>query len=202
MKKFLVKNSFHITTAVSIGILIYLIINWSVLPVMQRLVCFIFIAVTAHEWEEKLFGFEELNANNLNVSPDQIQEGVGYIALFLLTLYIGLMPLFFPKIIWLSATCMVLGLIELLAHIAAIRMNKSKSFYTPGMVTAFTILPLISFYGFYYLISNHLMQSSDWLFAFLNLFIPLICAQFISVKSMGVNYRDFLKNAFSSIKNK
>ena len=201
MKNFLTKNSFYITTAVGVCLLIYLILRWSDLAVMQRLVCFIFIAVTVHEWEEKLFGFEELNAGNLGVSTEQIQKGVGYIALFLLTLYIGLVPLILPHIVWLSASAMVLGLIELFAHIAAIRMNKNGRFYTAGMVTAFTVLPLISIYGFYYLVSNGLMAPVHWLFAFLNLFIPLICAQVISVKSMGVKYGDFMKNVRASMKN-
>ena len=199
-QEFLTKNSFYITTAVSICVFIYLLTQWYELSVMHRLVCFIFLAITAHEWEEKLFGFEELNAGNLGVSTEQIQKGVGYIALFFLTLYIGLVPLLLPHIIWLTASCMMLGLIELIAHIAAIRMNKTGRFYTPGMITAFTALPLISIYGFYYLLSHDLMAPIYWLFAFLNLFIPLICAQVISVKSMGVKYGDFIKNVRGSMK--
>lgn len=68
MIQFLKKYSLHITTFVGICILIYLTLDWSMLPVMQKLVCFIFIGITAHEWEEKIFGFEELNAGNLGVS--------------------------------------------------------------------------------------------------------------------------------------
>lgn len=199
MTKFLAKNSLYFTTAMGVGVLIYMLMQWPSLAVMQRLVCLIFLAITAHEWEEKLFGFSELNAQNLNVSAEEVDNGIGHFALFLLTLYIGLVPLVFPQVIWLSATCMVLGIIELLSHVAAIRMNKSGHFYTSGMVTAFTVLPIISIYGFYYIISNHLMQPIGWVFAFLNLFIPLIVGQYISVKSLGVNYKEFIKNAFSSI---
>lgn len=201
MKNFLAKNSLYLTSIVAVGILIYLVLQWSVLLVLQKLVCFMFLAITIHEWEEKLFGFGELNAQNLNVSAEVVDNNIGHFALFLLTLYVGLVPLFFPEVIWLSATAMVLGFLELFAHIAAIRMNKSGHFYTSGMVTAFTILPAISIYGFYYIISHSLMQPIEWILAILNLMIPLIIMQFISVKSMGANYREFLKNALASIKN-
>lgn len=202
MKKFLAKNSLYLTSIVAIGILVYLISQWTILPVLQKLVCFMFLSITVHEWEEKLFGFGELNAQNLNVSADAVDNNIGHFALFLLTLYVGLVPLFFPDVIWLSATAMVLGILELFAHIAAIRMNKSGHFYTSGMATAFTILPVISIYGFYYIISHSLMEPVGWLFAVLNLMVPLIIMQFISVKSMGANYREFIKNAFASMKSK
>lgn len=71
-----------------------------------------FIAIAAHEWEEKLFGFNELNAVNLGVSAKEVSEGIGHFALFLLTLYVGVVPLLFSQIIWLSATSMVLGILE------------------------------------------------------------------------------------------
>jgi len=79
-------------------------------------------------------------------------------------------------------------------------MSKNGRFYTAGMVTAFTVLPLISIYGFYYLISHGLMEPIHWLYAFLNLFIPLVCAQVISVKLMGVKYGDFMRNVMASMK--
>jgi hypothetical protein len=199
VKKFLAKNSIYFTTAVGIGILLYLIGRWADLPVIQRIVCFMFIAVTAHEWEEKLFGFNALNAKNLGVSTKEVDEGIGHFALFFLTLYVGLVPLFFPQIVWLSATCMVLGILEMLSHVAAIRMSGGKKFNPAGLITAFTILPGLSIYGFYYMIGSHLMQPIWWLYAFLNLFIPLVFAQILSVKALGVNYRQFIKNAFSSI---
>ena len=199
MKKFLAKNSLYFTTVVGVVILIYLIVKWTDLEVMQRLVCFMFIAITAHEWEEKLFGFNELNAQNLGVSATEVSEGIGHFALFFLTLYVGVVPLFFPNVVWLAATAMVLGILELLSHLATIRMNRSKKISPAGLITAFTVLPILSIYGFYYLISNHLMHPIWWLYAFLNLFIPLIFAQVLSVKALGVNYRRFIKNAFSSI---
>lgn len=202
MIKFLKRYSLYITTAVGLAVLVYLITYWTELQVMNRLVCLIYIFVTVHEWEEKLFGFEELNAGNLGISSDKIKDGIGYIALFFLTLYIGIVPLFFSNVVWMTATAMVLGIIELFAHISAIRMNKTKRGYTAGMATAFTVLPATAIYGFYYLISNNLMSPIEWIFAFLNLFIPLITLQYLSVKSMGVNYKEFLQNAANSMKRK
>ena len=159
------------------------------------------IAVTMHEWEEKLFGFAELTSQNLNVSADQVDNNLGHFALFLLTLYVGVVPLFFPDVIWLSATVMILGILETASHIAAVRMEKKGKLYTAGMVTAFTILPALSIYGFFYIISRHLMQPAGWgwLFAVLNLVIPLLAAQNIAVRSMGINYNEFIKNTFNNI---
>jgi hypothetical protein len=123
--------------------------------------------------------------------------GFGQLVLFIFTLYLGVVPILFPQIIWMSVTAMVLGVLELFAHLGAIRMNSSRR-YSPGLVTAM-LLPIISIYGFYYLISNHLMQPIWWLYAVLNLFIPLICAQFIAVKSMRQNYGEFLRKSSSAM---
>ncbi len=202
IRKFITKNSLYITSLISICLLGFLIIEWTNLMVMHRLVCLTYIAIGLHEWEEKLFGFEDLNAQHLGVTTEEINNSVGYIALFFLTIYIGIVPLFFPNAIWLTATAMILGLIEMMAHVSAIRMSNSKKKYSAGLVTAFTLFPIISVYGFYYLISNDMMSPIEWLYAFLNLFIPLITAQFISVKSMGVSYKKFLSNAFNSMKSK
>ena len=111
------------------------------------------------------------------------------------------MPLFFPDVIWLSATVMILGILETASHIAAVRMEKKGKLYTAGMVTAFTILPALSIYGFFYIISRNLMQPAGWgwLFAVLNLVIPLLAAQNIAVRSMGINYNEFIKNTFNNI---
>lgn len=201
MAKFLSKNSLYLTTIAGISILIYLVLNWSAISVLQHLVCFMMIAITVHEWEEKLFGFAELTSQNLNVSADKVDNNIGHFALFVLTLYVGVVPLFFPNTIWLSATAMVLGILEMASHIAAIRMEKKGKSYTAGMVTAFTILPALSIYGFYYIISNKLMRPAGWgwLYAVLNLLIPLLVAQNIAVRSMGVNYKEFMKNTFNKI---
>lgn len=201
MVKFLSKNSLYLTTTAGLGVLFYLVLNWTSISILQRLVCFMMIAITMHEWEEKLFGFAELTSQNLNVSADKVDNNIGHFALFVLTLYIGIVPLFFPDTIWLSTTAMVLGILEMVSHIAAIRMEKKGKSYTAGMVTAFSILPVLSIYGFFYIISNKLMQPAGWgwLYAVLNLLIPLLAAQNIAVRSMGVNYNEFMKNTFNKI---
>lgn len=79
-------------------------------------------------------------------------------------------------------------------------MNQESRGYTSGMAMAFTVLPGLSIFGLYHIISNSLMAPIGWLFAVLNLFVPLIFLQFISVKSMGANYGEFIKSAFSSKK--
>ncbi|AQP41295.1 Uncharacterised protein [Streptococcus gallolyticus] len=200
------KNSLAIISVLAICVGIYLVFNWGEIPALQRVTSILFICVSIHTWEEKLFGFEELNETNMD-SNAKVDSGIGYIMLLLLTVYVGIVPLFFTNQIWLATSILILGFVEVLAHTAAIRMKKNNKglihgIYNAGMATAYTILPLCSIWGFYVMNQEGLFSWANVSLGLLNLFVPLIVAQAIAVKSSGASYGVFLKNTISSMRKK
>jgi uncharacterized membrane protein len=68
MKRFVLQNALYLLTALGIGVGLYVLANWSAMPVLQRMVGLFFIGVTLHVWEEFRFpgGFAELITARLN----------------------------------------------------------------------------------------------------------------------------------------
>lgn len=199
MKKFFIKHSLALITSLGLGILVYTILNWDTMPVTQRMVGLIFFAITLHEWEELKIpgGFTEMVMENIKLPA--IDMGVPKIILVFFTLYLGFVPMLFPQITWMSAAPLILGIIEVFAHLLATRMNKKKKFYSPGMITALVIMLPVTAYGFYFLISNNLMSPLYWMYAFLYLIVPLVIIQRFIVHMSGMKYTDFIKNAAGSL---
>jgi hypothetical protein len=199
MKNFFLKHSLALITTLGIGVALYTILNWYVMPVTQRMVGLFFFAVTLHEWEELKFpgGFTEMVMKNIKLPA--MDMGIPKILLVILTLYLGFVPMLFPQVAWMAAAPLILGVIEVFAHLMATRMNQEKKFYSPGMITSLVIMLPVTVYGFYFLVNNNLMSLQYWLFAFLYLVVPLVAIQRFVVRMSGMKYIDFLKNARSAL---
>ena len=198
MIKTIQKYSLAIISLVAILVTIHLIAHWQSINPLQRVSSLLFIFISIHTWEEKCFGFEELNQANLNGL--NVNDGIGYLMLLLLTLYIGIVPLFFPQIPWLTCSIFILGFVEVVAHTLAIRMQTTHRFYNAGIATAYTLLPVTAIVGFYTLAQQGHFTWQNLVLGFLNLAIPLLLTQVIAVKSAGASYRTFLKNTRQSMK--
>ena len=90
--------------------------NWSAMPVLQRLVALFFIALVAHLWEEGRFpgGFTDLITSKLNFTASNPHFGEMITAAYVLAF--AFVPLFFPKVAFLSMAPMMLGILEAVAH--------------------------------------------------------------------------------------
>jgi ribosomal protein S27AE len=120
--------------------------------------------------------------------------------LSLLIIYMALVPMFFPRVAFMGAAPLFLGVIEIFAHLlAAAKMNESHKFYSPGMVTSLLIMLPMTAYGFYTVISQHLVTGWNWLWAFLYLVIPLFGLQRYIIHSIGMDYRVFIGNALHAL---
>lgn len=89
---------------------------------------------------------------------------------------------------------MILAILELFAHLAAIKLSGSKRFYSPGLVSAALVLIPISVYSIVYSAQNNLMSPLSWLYSFLYMLFGLMMAQQIVIRTSGMKYSDFLKN--------
>ena len=199
MKNFILKNTLYFITALSVIVAIYAIVYWSAMPVLQRMVCIFFVGLVLHLWEEGKFpgGFTDMVTKSLNFT--QINPHFGESITVIYVLIITFVPLFFPTVAFLAIAPMMLGILELFAHLAGIKLSGSKRFYSPGLITAAFVLVPISVYTIIYAIQNDLMQPLWWLYSFLYMLFGLLIAQQIVVRTSGMKYSDFLKNVRTAL---
>lgn len=132
---------------------------------------------------------------NFTQSNPHFGEGITVIYVLIITF----VPMFFPNVTFLSIAPMMLGILELFAHLVGIKLSGSKRFYSPGLVTAALVLIPISVYSIAYAVQNNLMSPISWLYSFLYMFFGLMMAQQIVVRTSGMRYSDFLKNVRTAL---
>lgn len=194
MEKFMRKYSFLLTSVLGIAAIIILIATWNTLPTITKLPLMYIAALAIHEIEELKLpgGFVELVTNMTGVEIKNI--GAAKFGLLIFTLWATIIPALTSNLIWTVMSTMMIGIIEIFAHLAAARVNK-KRFYSPGLITAVFVQFPLAVYGFYYMISNQMVQGIYWLYAALFLLVPLFGLQAAIVKSNGQKYSEFLSNA-------
>jgi len=199
MKNFFIKNNLYLLTALGVAVLIFAVVNWSVMPVLQRMICLFFCAVILHLWEEGRFpgGFTDMITRKLNFT--QRDPHFGEIITVSYVLFLTFIPLFFPNVTWLAMAPILLGFFEVIAHLGAIKMFNLPRFYSPGLLTAVVAMLPISIYTIVYVAQNSLMQPVFWLFSVLYMIAGLLTAQRIVVRASGMKYSDFLKNVRATI---
>ncbi len=194
MLKFILRNNLYLMAALGLGVAIYLALNWSSTPVLQRMTGLFFIALVMHLWEEGRFPAASWRwSRNICTSrrPTSISGEVDFAVLVLI---IGFVPLFFPHVPFLAMAAMILGLLEAVAHVAVIRIFRLKHFYSPGMVTAVVVLLPISLYTISYAVRWSLMSPGLWLLSLLYFLFGFVVAQQIIIRASGMKYSEFLGN--------
>jgi hypothetical protein len=152
---------------------ICLAIAWNDLDVLQRILLLSFVVVLLHQFEEYSWpgGFPAV-ANLVMMSLggmsryfkplNQLSSAVANLT-FAYVFY--LLPVFFPHVIWLGLSTMIVGaVLQVIGH--AIVVNyQIRSLYSPGVATAvFGWLPLGVIYV-YYVYAHGLITGWDWLAA-------------------------------------
>ena len=94
---------------------------------------------------------------------------------------------------------MLLGLLDVIGHTAAIWMFNRPAPYTPGLATAALLMFPLSVYGIRYGIMNNLVTPTDFVFSIMSMFAILMVSQMIVAESSGMNYLDFLQNVKSTL---
>jgi hypothetical protein len=199
MSDLLMANALTILSVAAAGVLIYIVTNWSRLPILQRLVGLQFFFVVLHITEELRFpgGFMEMVQAKLHFTPTNPHFGDLVLSVVVVLMFIP--PLLFPRRTFLAMVPMVLGIFELVAHTAGIWMFDREIPYTPGLATAACLLFPTGVYSIRYAIKNKLLRPIDWLFVFLYMLFCLGIAQQVVVRSSGMSYMEFLDNVRKSI---
>lgn len=196
--QFILRNTLNLMALLGAGVMVYLVIFWSEMPIMQRTVGLIFVGLVCHVWEEMRYpgGFAELMMSRLNFAIPNMDVAHGIVAAYVL--YLVFVPLFFPHIVWLAMASLVLGVLEAVAHVAMIKILRLKRPYSPGLATAVVLLLPISLFGITYVVQHHLMQPWEWAYALLYMIVGLAIAQGTVVRMSGLKYGEFLKRVKST----
>lgn len=166
--KFLRSHWYDIGGVVAIGAVLYLAIFWSQLDMLVRLMLISFIAMLVHQYEEYGFPGGEPAITNLVMQPSDLpdryplNQNSAMIGNVLLTYIVYLLPVFFPRVIWLGLAPIFMGFGQFIVH-GVVTNRKLKSFYNPGLgAVVFLHIPIGICY-IYYIISNGLATGMDWL---------------------------------------
>lgn len=157
-----------------------------------------------HEWEEGVYpgGFvdmmmgEIINVGHLSTEEQQRESRI-YIDILLLIL--TFVPFFAHEHFWLALPCVYLGFLEGFVHTASMKIFKMKRSYTPGMVTALcqfafsTVMMVI-------IIKNQMVESWQYIVAFVALVALFICAQSQVAATNGLEYRKMPKLIRTNLK--
>ena len=174
--KFFRRHWYNIGLGVAVIAAIFLVLQWSSMCILQRVLLLNFIAILIHQFEEYGFPGGEPAIMNivlqnsstpemypLNQNAAMITNVVGSYGLYLL-------PVFFPNIIWLGLAPILFGMFQFIVH--GIMTNiKLKSFYNPGL-GAVTLLHIpLGIYYIYYIQSQELASVLDWVIGVVYMFL-------------------------------
>lgn len=188
------KYSFYLTSLLGLLAVVVMVVKWNDLTMLQKLPVIYIVALALHEIEELKFpgGFVELVTSMTGLQLKNI--GVAKFGLLMLTIYATVVPAFLSSWVWPVMSTLLIGFVELFAHLASAKVNQGK-FYSPGLITAVLIQFPVAVYGFYYLFANDMVKGIYWVYAVLLLLPPTLCLQAAIVKSNGLKYSEFVNNA-------
>lgn len=199
MKNIIMKNNLYLITGLGLITTIYTVINWSTMPFLQRMVGIFFFGIVLHLWEEGKFpgGFTDMITAKFNFTAKNQHFGESITTIYVL--FITFIPFFFPDLTFLALAPILLGFLEVLAHLVASKMYDKSRFYSPGLITAAFVLLPISIYTTFYVINQTLVEPMAWVLALLYMVIGLITAQQYVVRSSGMKYSEFIANVRKTI---
>ena len=194
MESLMRRYSVWITSVLGVGAVVWLLARWNDAPMVQKLPVLYLAVLSVHEIEELKLpgGFVELVAGMTGVEIKNI--GAAKFGLLLFTGYATLVPALLSDRVWPVMATLLIGCIELFAHLAAARANP-KRFYSPGLVTAACLQFPIAVFGYGYLFANGLVKGIYWLWAALFLLLPLFGLQALIVRSNGQSWSVFITRA-------
>ena len=166
--KFLRRHWYNIGGIVAIGALACLVLFWNQMETLVRVLLMSFIAILVHQFEEYRFPGGEpaiMNIAQQNSDiPDRypLNQNSAMVTNVLVTYTVYLFPVFLPHVIWLGLGPILMGFSQFIVH-GIMTNRKMKSIYNPGLgAVTFLHIP-IGIYYIYYIVSNGLAQTTDWI---------------------------------------
>ena len=184
----------EILTFIMFGMVTFSAVFYNGLSLVQKMMLVYMFLFTLHEWEETRFpgGFAKLMLKffKLKTTPNQIHAA--HIPVTILLIIITFVP-FFTQYTLLALVPVYLGLFETFIHIIGIKLHKMEKPYTPGLITAMC-LGLTSIISLLNLSNNNLLQSWDYVWGILIMFLCFGAMQRTVIAIYGLGYKDLIAN--------
>lgn len=158
-----------------VGIYIFVILTFYMLffgenhSDIQKILIFSFMSLLVHQFEEYGIpgGFPSIFnivMNGERKTPDRFPQNanLAMIVNVIMAYPFYLLAVFFPQVIWLGLATIFFGFFQILAHGIMINLQM-KSIYNPGLGASLFLHAPIGIYYIWYLISNNLVVTSDYL---------------------------------------
>lgn len=172
--KFIRNHWYDLGLPISILAVIFLVLNWSSLVILQRLALMNFIVILWHQFEEYRLPGGEAAITNLLMQPSDkgpsdrypLNQNNAFIINAVAAYIVYLLPVFFPTILWLGFMPIFFGMMQLIMH-AYLTPKKLHSWYSPGLLAVFLGHFPIGIYWFYYTISTGIFNWTTLVFGLL-----------------------------------
>ncbi|WP_342438821.1 HXXEE domain-containing protein [Paenibacillus sp. FSL L8-0436] len=153
-----------VAAATAIGI----VMNHRSMSELSMILWLSFIAILAHQFEEYrwpgyfggLFNIVIFKSEQPKHYPLNPQSAM--IINLVIAYVFYLLPVFFPKVIWLALAPMFMGFFQFIWH--GIFANiKAKTWYNPGLFAVLVFHFPIGGWYLYYIATHHLASTTDWI---------------------------------------
>jgi hypothetical protein len=164
---FIRRHWYDIGAIIAVGAVVWLVLGWQGMGVLQRLLLLNFIAILLHQYEEYGWPGGEPAIMNMVLQPSDapdrypLNQNSAMLVNVLITYGFYLVPVFFPKIIWLGLAPVLMGMLQFVVH-GVVTNVKLKSIYNPGLAAVvFGHIPIGVFY-IYFAHAQGLMSIWTW----------------------------------------
>ena len=163
------RHWYEVGAVVAVCTVVWLILGWQDMGVLQRLLLLNFVVLLIHQYEE--YGWPGGEPAIMNVVlrsssiPDRypLNQNSAMVINVLAAYGFYLVPVFFPSVIWLALAPVLFGLLQFVVH-GVVTNVKLRSVYNPGLAAvALGHIP-IGVYYLYYVHTQGLVSVWDWVF--------------------------------------
>lgn len=180
-----------------VGIYIFVILTFYMLffgenhSEIQKILIFSFMSLLVHQFEEYGVpgGFPSIfniAMNGERKTPDRFPQNanLAMIVNIIMAYPFYLLAVFFPQVIWFGLATIFFGFFQILAHGIVINIQM-KSFYNPGLGASVLLHAPIGIYYIWYLNTNHLVVSSDYVIGGLAMIISALVMVLLPIKLLA-----------------
>ena len=190
MKK-IIQYNLEILTCILTVTILYSVLNWNELSLLQQMTAIFMLLYTLHEWEESRFpgGFYRIFFSKCNIDPN-VSEATMHFPVAIYLLVILLVPYSLGESVVFALIPVVLAIFEGFIHTAGIIIHQLKKPYSPGMITAW-IMFAYSIYTIPQLNSQFKLSAVTWLVGIILTIVSFFIMETQFLKTVGITIKDF-----------
>ncbi|HQF06111.1 MAG TPA: HXXEE domain-containing protein [Bacteroidales bacterium] len=151
------------------------------------------MAMLVHQFEEYALpgGFPSITNIVMfgeKKAPDRypLNANQCWISNVLLTYPFYIIPVFFPKLIWLGLAQVMLGMLQIFAH-GIVENMKLKSLYNPGLGATLLLQLPLGIYYIWYVATNNLASTGTYIFGLIGAILAAVVLFALPIRVLATN---------------